>query len=257
MKWSTATAFWWPLTCFLQVIVVKVMRKLRDAIFYFSAQKVLLILYSAVHFISRWNYVCIKGMYLINVVSKLKTSLEKITEFPGLTRVLLFMFSYISLDSFYFKASCHNLMFHSLHCWNTREFWHQLTWNICLNKCSIGACQLWPVAFSYSSCWMYLEGWHSAGSEVNFGISLIMLQLQNLYLIMYVRGKWLFSRSWDSLLGCGTSITMRTQFALGSWRTLQRLKWSARQTETLLPNTTIKPPNHYLLPELFPFTGSF
>lgn len=170
MKWSTATAFWWPLTCFLQVIVVKVMRKLRDAI-YFSAQKVFLILYSAVHFISRWNYVCIKGMYLINVVSKLKTSLEKITEFPGLTRVLLFMFSYISLDSFYFKASCHNLMFHSLHCWNMRVFWHQSTWNICLNKCSIGACQLWPVAFSYSSCWMYLEGWHSAGSEVNFGIS--------------------------------------------------------------------------------------
>lgn len=126
------------------------------------------------------------------------------TEFPGLTRALLFMFSYISLDSFYFKASCHNLMFHSLHCWNTREFWHQSMWNICLNKCSIRACQLWPVAFSYSSCWMYLEARHSAGSEVNFGIFLIKLWLQNLYLIMYVRKKCLFYQSWDSLPGCGT-----------------------------------------------------
>lgn len=100
------------------------------------------------------------------------------TEFPGLTRVFLFMFSYISLDSFYFKASCHNLMFHSLHCWNACEFWHQSMWNICLNKCGIRACQLWPVEFSYSSCWMYLEARHSAGSEVNFGMSLIMLDFK-------------------------------------------------------------------------------
>lgn len=162
------------------------------------------------------------------------------TEFPGLTRVLLFMFSYISLDSFYFKASCHNLMFHSLRCWNTREFWHQSTWNICLNKCSIRACQLRPVAFSYSSCWMYLEGRPSAGSEVNFGISLIMLWLQNLHLIMCVKKKWLFPQRWDSLLGCGTSITVRTQFALGSWRTLQRLQWNANQTETLIPKAAVK-----------------
>lgn len=115
------------------------------------------------------------------------------TESPGLTRVLLFMFSYISLDSFYVKASCHNLMFHSLHCWNMRVFWHQSMWNICLNKCSIRACQLWPFAFSYSSCWVYLEGQHSAGNEVSFGISLIILWLQNLYLIIVYGGKINFS----------------------------------------------------------------
>lgn len=179
------------------------------------------------------------------------------TEFPGLTRVLLFMFSYISLDSFYFKASCHNLMFHSLHCWNTHEFWHQSMWNICLNKCSIRACQLWPVAFSYRSCWMYLEGQHSAGSEVNFGISVIMLWLQNLYLIMYVGKKWLFSQSWDSLLGCGTRVTVRTQFALGSWRTLQRLKWNASQTEMLIPKATVRAPKPLSTPWVVSFHRFF
>lgn len=124
--------------------------------------------------LSRWNYVCIKGIHLIKH-SKVKTRIEKLTESPGLTRVLLFMFLYISLDSFYFKASCHNLMFHSLHCWNMCVFWHCSIRNICLNKCSIRTCQLWPVAFRYSSCGMYLEGRHSAGNEVTFGIFLIIL----------------------------------------------------------------------------------
>lgn len=63
-------------TCFVQVIVIKVMRKLRDVIFCFSAQKVLFNLYSVVHFISRWNYVRIKGINLINI-AKLKLALRK------------------------------------------------------------------------------------------------------------------------------------------------------------------------------------
>jgi len=64
-------------TCFVRVTVIKVIRKLRDVIFYFSAQKVLFNLYSVVHFISRWNYVCIKGINLRNV-AKLKLALRKL-----------------------------------------------------------------------------------------------------------------------------------------------------------------------------------
>lgn len=63
-------------TCFVQVRVIKVMRKLRDVIFYFPAQKVLFSLYSAFYFINRWNHVCIKGRNSINIV-KLKLALRK------------------------------------------------------------------------------------------------------------------------------------------------------------------------------------
>lgn len=63
-------------TCFVQGIVIKVTRKLNDVIFYFSAQKVLFNLYLVVHFISRWNYVYVKGTNLINI-AKLKPVLRK------------------------------------------------------------------------------------------------------------------------------------------------------------------------------------